>query len=184
MQTTQSDMTKLVVGEKFPSSTPASDGAYYEFDNSGHALKIFAADLSAHEIKAIRKGRAIFGVYEKDGILFLLSKFGDMDWMDAPYHAGLYDINRRPEIVELTENSRAFLQVFLVDTQDGKLKGMRGMTLGRMTTQKIYQIAERQLQAGISQSEYQSSVSRAMIFSSDQMAQAALVVEEAGSENV
>ena len=90
-------MHKYELGGYFHGHPKAfQEGCTLLYDNSGPALVISLPGLTSEEAKHIQKGQIDFGVFEEEGILFLLIKIpGVLDWSDAPFHIGLYSDGRQ-----------------------------------------------------------------------------------------
>lgn len=77
------NMQALVVGKKC--CEPSKDDIRFDLTDSGAELVIKFARPTDAEIKAIKSGAAQFRLAQIDGVIFFLSRFGSLPWMDAPY---------------------------------------------------------------------------------------------------
>lgn len=81
-------MRKIEVGQKIENMVFQGDGIKFDMDDSGGVLLLSMSRPSHEEIESV-KGDLKLALTEKNGCLFILVKFGSMDWMDAPYHVQL-----------------------------------------------------------------------------------------------
>lgn len=64
---------------------PSPDGIVFDVTDSGSVLVVKLGMPTASEKAAFASGEKHFGFAVVDDIIFFLSKFGDMPWMDAPF---------------------------------------------------------------------------------------------------
>jgi hypothetical protein len=57
----------------------------FDFDQAGGVLFVFFKSPTQTEVDAFRSGDVKLGLFYKDGIIFLLFKFGSLHWMDVAY---------------------------------------------------------------------------------------------------
>ncbi|MEN2983388.1 MAG: hypothetical protein ABDH20_13170 [Thermus sp.] len=125
---------------------PLPEGAELRL-KGGPALLMILHDLSPEEIWGIRRGRALFGVREVEGVLFFLYTFPDagLGWSDAPYHRALEERASGPlDLPELGPEGRLLLQVVLVRGEDARLMGLRVLTLGPRVSRALLDGVARQ----------------------------------------
>ena len=65
---------------------PSTDGVLFDTTASGAVLLLKMQRPTRKEVREFKNGRAKFRFIVKNGIIFFLSKFGTLPWMDAPYH--------------------------------------------------------------------------------------------------
>ena len=121
------------------------DGPFYNYGKGTHNLTIFLATPSTAEMESIRFGKAQFAVTVKDGIIFLLFKFGDAPWMDCPYQWWLNSPANRtlpPKEVGLTEG--ALMQIILVDAATGIIQALRAIGMAHETTLALHAAIRKQ----------------------------------------
>lgn len=141
---TMSDFVTLARGERYP--LPYTEGIVFEsMAGSGHMLKIMMPDLDQKEIKEYRRGTMRAGVLYEDGIIMFVFKFGGQPWIEAPFNVRLIpaerlDITKQESVVE-----RILLDIHLVDTATGILKGLRGTTLSPALTKEFIRLVHKQL---------------------------------------
>ena len=100
--------------------TRYQEGVMFNITNSGLTLEIYFNNPTQEEINALQGGVEYkFGLFKKDGVLFFLSKFGNLNWMDAPYSVGLCRDIENIDLKELTEDNGYALAVTLIDASNG-----------------------------------------------------------------
>lgn len=116
-------MQKYEAGKLFkPGKTHYQEGIKFDFNQSGGALYIMYDRPTPKEIEEIRRGKLQLGILEKSDIIFLLFKFGSLNWMDTPYSCHLSE----PYVFDEVEEGTGYgMTVFLIDAATGILKVIR-----------------------------------------------------------
>lgn len=100
------------------------DGVRLEFDR-GFMLVCTFSRPTAKEKKAFKSGVAQFGLAVANDIIFFLSRFGTMSWMDMPFSGHLYNDNRM-SLLEVPGPTQGYgLHVMLIDGATGILVHQR-----------------------------------------------------------
>lgn len=103
------------------------EGPYFDILPDTMLLLLYMVKPTFEEISDFKYGKAQFGFLQEDGVIFFLSKLGDMNWMDTPYNKHLESEpvdNRRPEVGQGYSVTLA-----LVDAFDCKVAALRFLTL-------------------------------------------------------
>lgn len=99
-------------------------GNYLDFD--GGFMFICAMNRpTAKEKREFKNGISQFNLAVVDGIIFFLSRFGTLNWMDAPFNVHLYRDNRIQMLEEPGPTQGYGLHVMLVDSSTGTLVHQR-----------------------------------------------------------
>ena len=120
------EYTNFQVGEKFPLPIKnQGDGGLFQIDANGcmFILQLSKTDVIATE--AFRTGRLELGLYEQDGILFLLYKIDGIfkeGWGDCPLALHLVKREHQPTAASLRDHT---LHLYLVDTRLQLLLALR-----------------------------------------------------------
>ena len=62
------------------------DGGILNISQNGITLEVYFNTPTKSEVKDFSaESEFKVGLFKKDGILFMLTKFGNSNWMDAPY---------------------------------------------------------------------------------------------------
>ena len=115
-------MQKFEVGKPFLGKTHYQDGIRFGFDQSGASLCIYYSAPTPDEVETIRQGEVKLGLYITGDIIFLLIKFGDLDWMDAPYN---WHLSKPYAFGVINEGFGFGMTVFFVDATTGILEVAR-----------------------------------------------------------
>ncbi|HWR09285.1 hypothetical protein [Sporomusa sp.] len=99
----------------------------YRLDSDGHGLVIVKAGIINQEIENIQNGAAELSLYIDGPIIFLLFKFGNESWNDAPY--SWHTVPRGIRVYPEEAADTATLKVTLVDAADGIVRAMREVAL-------------------------------------------------------
>lgn len=109
------------VGQKV--CTPSQDEVRVDFNDGGFVLIVKYRSPNAKEKRALKSGTAQFKVSVIDGIVFFLSRFDTLPWMDAPYHRSLSkDLTA---FVRPAQGTGYALHVMFIDAATGILLSQR-----------------------------------------------------------
>lgn len=153
-------MHKLEVGQLYnPSRTSWPETVQYNFYANGHDLQLFFAGLTEMEIEEVQTGECEFALDVESGIIFFLCRFGSQPWSDAPYtwHRVPEEQRVLPE-PEATSDSRALLQVLLIDASTGILKAIRAVSLSPQFTRALHRAIREQSMAVFNQEKYDADL--------------------------
>ena len=138
---------------------PAWDGAVFNcHKDCGPTLTLYFSSPSDEEISGIRRGEARFAIARHRDVSFMLLKFGGLDWMDAPFHAGLYAAELRGMPREWRPGTRLALAVVIVDRDTGQKCGARLLSLSPHFWNTLAAQVARQASSPISQESYDSEI--------------------------
>lgn len=137
------------------------EGALFNFDESGPNLHLVLDSPSQAEIAAIRRGETRFALVPMGPALFLLTKFGDFDWLDAPYSIRMLPAKSRRLSADFRPGMRYVLTVTIVDRSFRCQYGSRLVTFSPHFSSVLHNLAERQLGQPYSQQEYDAAIERA-----------------------
>jgi hypothetical protein len=128
-------MRKHEVGELFEEGkTRYNEGVIFEFTQSGPILLMFFNHPTENEIASIKSGKLELAFLEKDEVIFILSKFQGMSWIDAPYTVHL----SKPFTFDDMAPDQGFgLTIYLIDANSGILKVIRYVGLSNEFSRKL-----------------------------------------------
>lgn len=109
-------------GLKMP--TQLSDGVHLEFDG-GFLLKCIFNRPTTKEKDAFKNGVPQFGIAVVNDVIFFLSRFGTLNWMDAPFNVHLYPDSLAAMLEEPRSTQGYELRVKLIDGATGTLVHQR-----------------------------------------------------------
>lgn len=99
-------------------TVPTSEGVTLEFDG-GFQLMCRLSRPTAKEKNAFKSGVAQFDLAVVDGVIFFLSRFGTMNWMDSPFNIHLYP-DQRARLLEVPDPTQGYgIHIMLVDSSTG-----------------------------------------------------------------
>jgi len=151
-------LRKLEVGKPIEGCIKQyQEGVKFDFDNSGAVLFIMFRDPTNQEIESIRKGRLQIGICTLSNIIFMLFKFGNLNWIDAPFDIHLAQ-NQSFLNVEMNESQGFGMSMFLVDASTGILQAMRLIGWPHRLSQIFIEEAKKQVEQAFEQSEYDRKI--------------------------
>lgn len=133
------------------------EGVKFDVDKSGAMLFIMFRNPSDSEIENIRKGRIQLGICSLSDIIFMLFKFGQLQWMDAPFSIHLAQDQDFLNI-DFDETQGLGMTVFLVDAATGILKALRYIGLPHKLTQLFFSEVNNQIKYIFNKSEYDKNL--------------------------
>jgi hypothetical protein len=177
------------------------DGAQFNYRDGDLELALFPDQPTPSEVKAVKTGRADFGLYDADGLAVLLYRFGHdqggvpyrfrhdqggVPWSDVPYHFGLVSKAEQvlpPDPGQLTPETRALLHVILVNASGGQIQALRTVSLSPEFTARLFGAIRAQASGPFDSRAYHSQL-KALHYqypSSSQLAEACSVRCEGGA---
>jgi hypothetical protein len=136
-------MPSYVVGSLYNlSRTSWPEASQYNYRAGQHELVLFFPAPSKGEVLDARKGDCEFALFVEAHAIFLLYRFGkSIQWSDAPFSYWLVPENERslPDIEGNDRETRALLQVLLVDAATGILRVIRTVSFSPAFTRAIHQ---------------------------------------------
>lgn len=118
---------KLAVGDKWTGET-VNDGCVFDYDNGGPFIKMFFDRPTEKEIEDVRHGKLQMGYYVRDNAIFIVAKFGHIEWVDMPFNVRRYERLAASELdLSLTfgEKEGLSILIMMVDSHDGTIKVLR-----------------------------------------------------------
>ena len=118
-----------------------AEGIKVDFENSGGQLYIVFNNPTKQEIEEIRKEDCKIGIFEKNEVIFLLFKFGDMEWMDVPYTVHL----SKGLVLEKIQPGMGYaITILLINSANGILEAIRLVSMPTKISQLFYDAVQRQ----------------------------------------
>lgn len=151
-------MYKYAVGDIVESFKSWQEGVKFDINDGGAVLVILFNKPTEKEIEAIRSGKAEFGLFAKDDVIFLLSKFGNLPWMDSPYHIALSrDLTK---LQDIEEGQGYGLNIVLADCSTGEVKVLRYVGLSTAFSKTLKEQIENQDKKNFNPFEYDMKINR------------------------
>jgi len=108
----------------------------------------------------VSKSRADFAMLVDEGVIFMLYKFGTMQWSDAPFTIHLVPEEERV-IPGPKHGQHALLQVVLVDAATGIIKTLRAVTFSPEFTTALEGAIREQAKRPWDQAAHDMAIQRA-----------------------
>lgn len=161
-------MYTLKVGNKVEEFQGLSDGVKFNISDGGTELIILLNKPTSSEIESIKSGKLQFGMFVKNDIIFLLSKFGNMNWMDAPFHIAL--AKNLTVLQDIEEGKGYGCTIILVDTSTGEIKALRYVSFSTEFSKRLKANIEEQKSKQFNKIEYSIKLSEIfMNYTTDDM---------------
>lgn len=149
-------MQNYEVGKLFEQGrTRYQETIKFDFTQGGPILFVILDRPSEKEIENIRSGKMQIGIYTKDEIIFMLFKFGSLNWVDAPYSVHL---SKPFDFMELSERKGYGLQILLIDASTGILKVIRYIGLPTAFSKKFKQAVLEQKERPFDNIKYDQKI--------------------------
>lgn len=153
--------THIEVGKPFAGHTSYPPGPHYNFDISGHVLRIAAPRLRFREIDDVRRSPCEFAVAVHGPIVFLLYRFGRaIPWSDCPYSWWLVPPEQRQLPARYANGEpHALVTVILIESTDGIVQALRAVTISPALTAALYLAIHQQSETPwVGQDAYQRAL--------------------------
>lgn len=167
--------------EETVSSLPISEGVLFYYDQAGPSLRVFLPDPTKNEILSIRSGACQFKLVTSSSVIFILAKFGDMNWMDAPYSIHLVPPEKRKLCAEFFEGNRYLLAVTLFDSTRNVQCGSRLVSWNPTFSALFHRSVRIQFESEFSRLEYDENIRKTYLSTTtSKMASQALASTKGG----
>ncbi len=130
------------VGSKY-GELVGEEGIKIDVTDSGIIMNVKFFNPSSKEIKNISKDKIKLELVKRNGILFFVIKFGNMQWMDAPYTPHLS--KNLSHIKEISQNQGFLLNIILADSRNGEIKSMRAIGISNSKSVMLKEFIEDEL---------------------------------------
>jgi hypothetical protein len=159
-------MYKIEVGQLYvPGHSEYPEGCEFNFSNAGYELRLFYGNPNRNEINAVRKGKANFGLFIHEQVIFLLWQFKPQPWSDSPFCYSMTTEDRRgiPEAIPeaIPDGMGVALQIILINAATGVVEAIRQIGLETEFSRALVGAIETQITNPISPQEYSYRVDRA-----------------------
>ena len=151
-------MYAYIKGNKYDVFRTHGDICRFDITDDGATIMVTYRNPKRNEVDAFRAKEPFTIAYiVVDGIIVICVKFGDLQWMDMPYHASMSP--NLHTLQEIKEGQGLLLQVFFADSDTGELKITRTIGLETEFSRRLLKDVSKQMDNPISNIEYHSRVS-------------------------
>ncbi|MCG8541815.1 MAG: hypothetical protein MJA82_18030 [Clostridia bacterium] len=152
---------KYEVGERISHLKNREEGMKFDMSDSGCDLVICFKRPTLKEIESIKTGSIQFGMFSKSGIIFILCKFENISWMDAPFHVAL--TKNLSNLQEIGEGKGYGCHITFADSATGEIKALRYVGLYTDFSRKLNKAAKAQmLENNFDMTEYMKKLNTIM----------------------
>ena len=168
---------KYEIGEKLPFDFPIGQD-YAKFGYTDSMLFLGCINPSLKEIRSVKSESLILKLIERPHALYLIFKFNNMDWMDAPYSICLFP---KEKMKILEEKVRAgvinLLTVVLTDSRDNTIKVLRAIALSDNFARELQKAVLNQCERSHTVEEHKRDIAQIyQQYSSEQLAHSDFVI--------
>ena len=106
--------------------------AEYSYRDGVYELRLYMTSARAGAVAAVRRGESEFALIVEDPVIVLCARFGEeIPWVAATYKGSDFEkgIGYTPPPPHSPHESRALLNVTLIDAKSGKIQAERNLTL-------------------------------------------------------
>lgn len=145
--------SNLKVGAIYPMEIGKAEGVMFDVDDCGIYVKVRFNSPTSKELKQFDSGKPFrMKLLEFRNIIFPLFKFGNLNWMDAPYSVHL---SRNLTHLEVPEEGMGMkMTIVLFDTRTGMLCKCRMIGLSTDMTKKLIEMIQEQKEKPFNKSDY------------------------------
>ena len=154
-------MNTIEVGKPLPYGYQMDEGVIFHANEAGYILLYSFANPTENEIAQMKEGSPFeIAVTRKGGVLWVLSKCGNLSWTDAPFHPALSPKWR--ELVSPNEDSGTALTLIMSDASTQLVKSLRLIGLGHNFSVKLLSCIKELAEEQFDQTQYNASVNKTM----------------------
>ena len=135
---------RYAVGELFGIDFQGRELITYNYSQGGHHVTVALPNMIEREEQELRSGSPQFALTVESGIIFLLSKFGEMPWMDAPFHWWLNPPALRMTPPSVGPNERVLVAITAVDSVTNLVRVLRAVTPSHELSRALHEAIRRQ----------------------------------------
>ena len=158
----QTGTVRLLGGKYEGSSKSYAQGMTYNVVMGHHELVLFHRDPGEVEIREFNRAPVQAALWHDPPALWIAVKFGNINWSDAPYNAGLTPKEYgRHQPLERPEE-RYPITMLYVDAWNGTIKAIRVATMSPGMSREFLRIAGEQLAQKTDPAEYERSIKGTM----------------------
>ena len=165
-------MTQLEVGKPFPVMAGRGEGVIFNIDDAGAMLIYNFRRPTEKEIAAVKQDQPFeIRFLELDGIIWILSKCGSLEWTDAPYNPRTSQLGNLPSF---GENQGLGLTLMMTDANTAIIKSLRMIGLGTKFSKALIEATANQRAMPMDDYEVAASINNTMNrYSTSQLCQMA-----------
>ena len=132
------------IGNIYPEVIGCGDSVIMDLDDCGVSVNVLFNNLTDSEISQFNTGMPFeMRLIQMRGIIFGLFKFGNLNWMDAPYNVHLSrNLTKKMEMP--ADGTGLAATILLYDTATGKLCKTRMVGLSDKISREFIKMAEEQ----------------------------------------
>lgn len=130
---------------------PGPDRHEYNYRAGDHELRLFLANPTPAEIRAVQEGKPIeFALYLRGPVIFFCVRFPPIPWAICPYSWFLVLEAERmiPDPADDTDDAHRLISTLLVDRNGGILKALRVCTMSPAFGKGLHAAIRTQIAAG------------------------------------
>ncbi len=165
-------MTQLEVGKPFPVMAGRGEGVIFTIDDSGAMLIYNFRRPTEKEIAAVKQDQPFeIRFLELDGIIWILSKCGSLEWTDAPYNPRASSLSVLPSF---GESQGLGLMLLMTDASTAIIKSLRMIGLGTKFSKALIETTAKLRATPMDDYEVAASINNTMNrYSTSQLCQMA-----------
>lgn len=151
-------LEKFGIGDRIQKFVGSPEGTQFDFDSSGATLTVFFNKPTDSEIAQFKSGNPFeIRFVEVRGIIMMLVKIGNLNWMDCPYtihlSRGTLDFSD-----DIQDGAGYSLMLMLVDSTTGTIQHLRMIGLGTNFSRALRKKILNQLDTPFSSQNYDATL--------------------------
>lgn len=140
-----SNFQSLAVGAVSPTTFP-KEGVFVHFAPSGITLYLNLMNPDEYEQRALKAAHPTkIGILNYGRTGFLMIDFGDNYMLNAPFDVGIEPPENIPDLEKVRNGGLILLLIVGVNALNGKIFGIRGITLSGHVSKQIEKLISRQI---------------------------------------
>ena len=176
MESKKMQISSYEVGKKYPGIIGNRDEVKFDLTDGGAIIPIYMRKPTANEVSQLSEGTSVKMAYvARNNVLIMLFKFGDLNWMDAPYTPHLSkNLTHLPDAVLPDEGLAAHLILF--DTSNGELMTQRLFSLRSKLSNDLIREIGKMMEKPFDLEAYKSDIAAAYRYSTDELVKQSKII--------
>lgn len=151
-------LQKYEVGKTYMEAKGHVEGCRFDISDSGATLIFYYDRPTKMELENFKPEKPFeMRMMEFSNTIIFLLKFGNLNWMDAPYTPHL---SKDLTCLDLREGEGLAITIMLFDTSNGELKQIRLMSLSYEFTMRIKNGIEKLMRMPFDKMSYYNNINR------------------------
>lgn len=157
------EFSKFEVGKPYTPALGLGEGVRFGINPDGAVLMYGFSNPTAEEVNATKSGQPFeIRFVTLNGIIWILSKCGDLAWTDAPYNPRL-DSSAPLDPASIGDGEGLMLTLMMLNSDNAVVRSVRAIGLGTDFSRRLLTEVSKVRQQAMTLREASASIQRTMV---------------------